>query len=105
MTEKWVNLNLLNKEDFMEYLETLPEDQKSEELKEFSQREGENIVKEDMKLYDDFYSFISAYSPRDYYINVFGIRYVSQRVVATHVEYWNQIHPTNTLKTLRVFFI
>ena len=104
MTEKWVNVKLLNKEDFVEYLETLPEDEKSEELKEFSKREGEIIVKEDMKLYDDFYSFISAYSPRDYK-NIAGIRYVSQRLIATHVEYWNEIHPTKPIKTLRIFFI
>jgi hypothetical protein len=104
MNEKWVNVNVLNRKDFMDYLETLPEDDRAEELKEYSQREGELIVKEDMKLYDDFYSFISAYSPRDYK-NYFGLKYVSQRVIATHVEYWNEIHPTKIIKTLRVFFI
>ena len=104
MNEKWINVNLLNKTDFMNYLETLPEDEKSLELKQFSQKTGESIVKEDMKLYDDFYSFISAYSPKDYK-NYFGVKYVSQRVISTHVEYWNEVHPANKLKTLRIFFI
>jgi len=104
MTEKWVNVNLLNRKDFINYLETLPEDERASELKDFSQREGEIIVKEDMKLHDDFYSFISTYSPRDYK-NFFGLKYVSQRVIITHVEYWNEIHPTKPIKTLRIFFI
>ena len=56
-----------------------------------------------MTKYTSFYKFMKSYSPKDYkYTN--RKEYVSQRVIAKHVELWNEIH-TKKLRTLRIFFL
>ena len=56
-----------------------------------------------MKKNNCFYNFVKNYSSRDFKI-INNKKYVSQRVICKHVKYWNEIHPDNKIKKLRVFF-
>ena len=99
----WTSINFLNKDDFLEYLETLPEAERPDELKKYSQCEAVNILKNDMKKCNmNFYNFIAQFSPADFKI-INRKSHVSQRVIDTHVNYWNEVNPEKKIKTLRVF--
>ena len=62
-----------------------------------------SILKEEMKKVNNFYDFIKNYSPCDYKV-IQNKPYISQRVISTHVEIWNQINDVK-IKHLQVFFI
>lgn len=99
----WTSVNFLKQDDFLEYLDTLPENERSDELKKFSQREAVNILKKDMKACKtNFYNFIARFSPADFKI-INRKSHVSQRVIDSHVNYWNEVNPDKKVKTLRVF--
>lgn len=95
----WTHIEHLDHKDFMEYVDTLPDKEKIFEIKKHSRR----MLKDEMRKYISFYNFIEKYSPRDFKI-IKGKKYVSQRVIREHVKYWNQTHPFNTIKKLRIFF-
>ena len=61
------------------------------------------MLKEYMKIFDDFYRFIKEYSPCDFKI-IHRKPHVSQRVISQHVDLWNETHEKSKLRTLRVFF-
>ena len=103
MTETWISVNYLGTDEFCNYLNTLSEDERNIELANFSKRQAKKMLKDDMKNNSCFYNFIKNYSPRDYQV-INGDKYVSQRVICKHIKYWNQIHPNNKIKNLRVFF-
>jgi hypothetical protein len=101
--KNWIPVDTLGKKDFLEYLETLPESERSEELVKFSQKEAIHILKKEMKdSKTNFYNFISKFSPADFKI-INRKSHVSQRVIVKHVKYWNEVNPTKKVKTLRVF--
>jgi hypothetical protein len=100
----WTSVPYLNQHDFIGYLDTLTQDDRAQEIKIFSQREGVRLLKKHMKEEQDFYNFMAIFSPPDFKI-IKGKEYVSQRVVSTHVKYWNDTHPQCQIKTLRVFFM
>jgi hypothetical protein len=95
----WTQVDHLNQTEFMEYIETLSDDDKQKEIKKYSKR----LLKNEMKKYISFYNFIKNYSPRDFKI-IKGSPHVSQRVLYKHVKYWNEIHPNNSIKKLQIFF-
>ncbi len=64
---------------------------------------AESIIKSDMVICKDFYSFVQRFSPVDYR-EIDGIPYVSQRVMYKWRILWDSVHDNN-IKTLRVFFI
>ncbi len=99
----WVPLNHLSDTEFNEYLDTIPEDNKSIELRQHIKMKSEVILKEEMKKYTNFYNFIKKYSPKDFKI-IKNRGHVSQRVLNTHLQFWNEIHPSNPINNLRVFF-
>jgi len=99
----WVPLDHLSDVDFKEYLNTVPEDEKSIELKHHIKLKSEILLKEEMKKYSNFYNFIKKYSPRDFK-TIKNKGHVSQRVINVHLRFWNEIHPNNQVKNLRVFF-
>lgn len=66
-------------------------------------RISESIVKSDMLVCNDFYSFVHLFSPVDYR-EIDGIPYVSQRVMYKWRILWNSVHDT-FIDTLRIFFI
>lgn len=101
--DNWLSVNYLSPDEFGEYLQTLPDDERARELVEFSKRHAKKLLKEDMKRSSCFYTFIKNYSSRDFKI-INGQKYVSQRVIVNHVKYWNDTHPNNRIKKLRVFF-
>ena len=103
-SDLWVPVDYLNIDDFYEYIQTLPEDQRAIELRQFSKREAKKILKEGMKESSCFYDFIKHYSHRDFK-NIKGLPYVSQRVLIKHVKYWNITHPKNKINSLRIFFM
>jgi len=103
MTETWISVNYLDHEEFCNYLNTLSEDERNIELAQYSKRQAKRMLKDDMRNSKCFYTFIENYSPRDYQV-INGIKHVSQRVISKHVKYWNQTHPKNKIKNLRVFF-
>ena len=100
----WIPVDYLDPDEFYNYLQTLPEDHRALELRQFSRRLAKKILKEEMEKWNCFYDFVEDYSSRDFK-KINGIKHVSQRVLIKHVKYWNIIHPTNTIKKLRVFFI
>jgi len=57
-----------------------------------------------MKKYSNFYNFVERYSPKDLSV-INGKKFVSQRVICQHVTHWNETHPKNKIKNLRVFFL
>jgi hypothetical protein len=102
-SDNWLSINYLTPDDFSEYLKTLPEDERSIELAQFSKRYAKKILKEGMKASTCFYQFIQDYSSRDFKI-INGKPHVSQRVIIKHVKYWNDTHPYNHIRKLRIFF-
>ena len=103
MTETWISVNYLCPDEFCKYLNTLSEDERNIELSQYSKRQAKRMLKDDMRNSKCFYKFIKTYSPRDYQV-INGITHVSQRVICKHLKYWNQTHPENKIKNLRVFF-
>ena len=99
----WVPLDHLSDTDFKEYLKTISEDDKPIELQQHIKMKSEGILKEEMKMYRNFYNFIKQYSPRDFK-TIKNKGHVSQRVLNIHLRIWNEIHPTEEVKNLRVFF-
>ena len=82
---------------------TLSEDDHAKELQQYGKQLAIELLRDDMTKYTSFYKFMKSYSPKDYkYTN--RKEYVSQRVIAKHVELWNEIH-TKKLRTLRIFFL
>ena len=99
----WVPLDHLSDSDFKDYLNTIPEDNKPTELQQHMKLKSEGILKEEMKKYTNFYNFIKKYSPNDFK-TIKNKGHVSQRVLTKHLKFWNEIHPSNQVKNLRVFF-
>jgi predicted nuclease of restriction endonuclease-like RecB superfamily len=102
-SESWISINYLSPSEFSKYLDTLSDDEKNEELARYSKRHANSILKDEIKKHTCFYSFIKSYSPRDYKL-IRKVPHVSQRVVITHVKFWNDVHPEKKIKKLRVFF-
>ena len=99
----WIPIDHLSDKDFMDYLRTLPENFRAPELQRHTKSKATQILKDEMSKHTNFYSFIKKYSPKDYkLINSKG--HVSQRVLLNHVNMWNEIHPNNEVKHIRVFF-
>ena len=103
MGETWISVNYLNHGEFYNYLNTLSDEERNIELVQYSKRHAKKLLKDEMRNNTCFYTFIKNYSPRDYQV-INQVNYVSQRVICKHVKYWNQIHPENKIKNLRVFF-
>ena len=103
MTETWISVNYLCPDEFYNYLNTLSEDERTIELVNYSKRQAKRMLKDDMRNNTCFYTFIKNYSPRDYKV-INGVSHVSHRVISKHVNYWNQTHPVNKIKNLRIFF-
>jgi hypothetical protein len=101
--DNWISVDYLNQDDFYMYIQELSEDERAIELAQFSKRVGKKLLKEEMKKNNCFYNFIKSYSSRDFKI-IKNKKYVSQRVICTHVKFWNETHPNNKIKNLRVFF-
>lgn len=101
--DNWISVEYLNPDDFYTYMQDLSEDDRAVELAQFSKRFGKKLLKEEMKKNNCFYNFVKNYSSRDFKI-INNKKYVSQRVICKHVKYWNEIHPDNKIKKLRVFF-
>lgn len=99
----WTEINHFDIDEFYTYLSTLPEEQQANELQMFGKQQSYLVLKNDMLKYNNFYTFIQNYSPRDYKI-LNNKPYVSQRVIIKHVELWNELHSMN-IKRLRVFFL
>jgi hypothetical protein len=99
----WISVEYLNNDDFCLYMDTLSEDEKAVELAQFSKRVGKKMLKDEMKKNNCFYNFIKSYSSRDFKI-IKNKKHVSQRVICKHVKYWNETHPNNKIKNLRIFF-
>lgn len=101
--EDWISIPHLSESDFMKYLNTLSEDDHAKELQQYGKQLAIELLRDDMTKYTSFYKFMKSYSPKDYkYTN--RKEYVSQRVIAKHVELWNETH-TKKLRTLRIFFL
>ena len=103
-SDLWIPVDYLNTDDFYDYLQTLPEDQRALELQQFSKREAKKILKKGMKESNCFYDFIRYYSQKDFKF-IKNIPHVSQRVLIKHVKYWNLTHPKNKINNLRIFFM
>ena len=99
----WTEIKHFDIEDFYTYLDTLPEDQQANELALYGKQQSMLLLKDDMKKYNNFYTFIQYYSPRDFKM-LNNKPYVSQRVIIKHVELWNDLHDKK-IKKLRIFFI
>jgi hypothetical protein len=95
----WTQVEHLSQNDFLDYVQTLSPEEQKIEIKKFSKR----MLKLEMKKNICFYSFIKNYSPRDFKI-IHRLPFVSQRVICKHVKYWNETHPLNKIKTLRIFY-
>ena len=101
--EEWVNIDYIDIDDFHNYLKYLPEDEQAYELEFYGKQQSLIMLKNEMLKEKNFYYFVKNYSPRDYKI-INNRSHVSQRVIKTHVELWNEIHKTR-IKKLRIFFI
>ena len=95
----WTHIEHLSQDEFMEYVDTLSDKEKVREIKKYSRK----LLKDEMKNYFSFYTFIQNYSPRDFRI-IQGEKHVSHRVVREHVRYWNQTHPQKPIRKLRIFY-
>ena len=103
MNGNWTLVNYLKIEEIYDYISTLPDEEQMYELERSGKHMSIELLKNDMKLSDNFYDFIKQYSPKDFKI-IQKKQYVSQRVIQTHVELWNETHNTR-LKKLRIFFM
>ena len=99
----WVEITYFDIDDFNNYIEGLTEDQYAKELENYSKQQARLIIEADMKQANTFYEFMKKYSPRDYKI-INNREYVSQRVISTHVNLWNNLNKRKIQK-LRVFFL
>jgi len=101
----WIPVSHLSLNDFTVYLSTVDNEEiRSTEIQRYSKRHAVEIMCMDMLKYTTFYDFVKVFSPNDYKL-IKGKSHVSQRVIATHVQYWNDIHPSKTITTLRIFFM
>ena len=101
--EDWISIPRLSENEFLMYLNTLTEDEHAKELEQYGKKLAIELLRNDMSKYSSFYKFMKSYSPRDYkYTN--KKEYVSQRVIAKHIELWNETHKIK-LRTLRIFFL
>ena len=99
----WIKISHFNSDEFETYIQTLSETEQEEALHQYGKKQSFILLEDDMKKYNNFYTFIKNYSPRDYKF-IRNNPHVSQRVIATHVELWNSVH-IRQIKTLRIFFM
>ena len=99
---EWERIDFLTGSALHEYLDTLDEDTKAKELEIYGKHVSHELLKNHMKEFSNFYSFVQDYSPCDFRF-IRKKPYISQRVIVQHVQMWNQIHITK-IKSLRVFF-
>jgi hypothetical protein len=100
MTE-WNSVDFLDDQEFNAFVDTIEDgDEKETEIKLHSKR----LLINEMKKYSNFYNFVERYSPKDLSV-INGKKFVSQRVICQHVTHWNETHPKNKIKNLRVFFL
>ena len=99
----WIEITYFDIDDFENYIEGLTEDQYAKELENYSKQQAKIIIETDMKKANTFYEFMKKYSPRDYKI-INNREYVSQRVISTHVNLWNNLNKSK-IKKLRIFFL
>ena len=99
----WIEITYFDINDFGNYLEGLTEDQYAKELENYSKQQAKIIIQTDMKKANTFYEFMKEYSLRDYKI-INNREYVSQRVISTHVNLWNDLNKSK-IKKLRIFFL
>ena len=101
----WIPVSHLNLSEFTAYLSTVNNDDlRSTEIQRYSKRHAVTMMCSDMQKYTSFYEFVEVFSPADYKI-IKGKPHVSQRVIANHIQYWNECRPHHIVKTLRVFFM
>jgi hypothetical protein len=99
----WTEIPYFTSDELNEYLDTLSEDEYAYELQSYSKYHARSILKEEMKKVNNFYDFVKNYSPCDYKV-IQNKPYISQRVISTHIEIWNEINDIK-IKHLQVFFI
>ena len=101
--DDWESIEFLKDRELEDYLCTLDEDSRARELELYGKYYSNELLKEHMKKFSNFYSFVKDYSPCDFRL-VRNKPHVSQRVIVQHVQMWNDIHCPKKIKTLRVFF-
>ena len=99
--DDWIIIECENKWNIIENLTNI-ETKKCKEMQLETERKGIEILKNEMKLYNNFYKFIKDFSPVDYKL-INGKKYVSQRVIGNHFKYWNEIHSYSKLQNIRIF--
>ena len=101
----WIPVSHLSLSEFTAYLSTVSNDDlRSTEIQRYSKRHAVTVMCSDMQKYISFYEFVEAFSPNDYKL-IKGRPHVSQRVIASHIQYWNECRPNHPVRTLRVFFM
>ena len=98
----WYEIENLSNLEFNEFLNTINNDEQCLHLQKETERKGIEILKEEMKQYYNFYTFIRNFSPIDHKI-IKGIPHISQRVIGNHYNMWKEIHPYSHLNKLNIF--
>lgn len=102
ISDEWECVDFLEREEFEEYIQCLDENDKAHELELYGKHMSIVLLRDYMKTFTNFYSFIREYSPCDFKM-IHRKPHVSQRVIVQHVQMWNEVNK-NKIKTMRVFF-
>ena len=100
----WIVIDNFTNIEFETYLNSLSELVRSQVCQLETKKQSIHILKNIIKSHSSFYNFIYDFSPVDFkHIN--GLPHVSQRVLGTHVNLWNSIHPDSSILNLRTFHL